>query len=224
MTQDKGNFWIVIGDVHGEISNISKIPAADQAEAIIINGDITNRGHKELADRILNEVQKINTNIYAHIGNMDSPEIEGLLQDKGWNIHARGVQLGQSIGLMGVGRSNPTPFGTPSEVQDEELSQWLKKAFEDIQHLEHKLVVTHAPPINTGMDRAGGGAHAGSQAVRDFIEHYQPDICISGHIHEAIGEEFLGRTKLLNPGMFSSGRYILVSETSQGVDASLKSI
>ncbi len=224
MTFEQGTFWIVIGDLHGEISNINKVPAADQAEAIIINGDITNAGHKELADRILNEIQKINTNIYAQIGNMDYSEIEKLLQDKGWNIHAQGVQLGQNIGLMGVGYSNPTPFGTPSEVQDQELSKWLKHAYKDIEHLEHKIVVTHTPPIKTSMDRVSEGVHVGSQAIREFIEHYQPDICISGHIHEAIGEEFLGRTKLLNPGMFSSGRYVLVNKTSQGIDAFLKSI
>jgi Icc-related predicted phosphoesterase len=47
--------------------------------------------------------------------------------------------------------------------------------------------------------------------VRQFIETYQPDICISGHIHESAGEDYLGATHVLNPGMLVQGGYVTVT-------------
>jgi Icc-related predicted phosphoesterase len=40
----------------------------------------------------------------------------------------------------------------------------------------------------------------GSTAVRDAIERYQPALSLHGHIHEARGVHWLGRTLALNPG------------------------
>ena len=41
----------------------------------------------------------------------------------------------------------------------------------------------------------------GSNAVRDAIKKFQPDIAIFGHVHEAEGlEEKVGKTKLINVG------------------------
>ena len=44
--------------------------------------------------------------------------------------------------------------------------------------------------------------HAGSTAIREFIESFQPDIVICGHIHEARGADKLGRSIMINPGPF----------------------
>jgi len=43
--------------------------------------------------------------------------------------------------------------------------------------------------------------HAGSTAVRDFIEKYQPEYFFCGHIHEAHGVEIaMGKTRARNVG------------------------
>jgi hypothetical protein len=45
------------------------------------------------------------------------------------------------------------------------------------------------------------GVHAGSAAVRDFIEKYQPEYFFCGHIHEAQGVEIvMGKTRARNVG------------------------
>src|SRR5260221_13003071 len=41
---------------------------------------------------------------------------------------------------------------------------------------------------------------AGSRAVRDAIEKYQPLLGLHGHIHESAGAIKLGRTLCINPG------------------------
>jgi Icc-related predicted phosphoesterase len=64
-----------------------------------------------------------------------------------------------------------------------------------------RVLICHAPPKNTKLDRAGEGRHFGSRAVRDFIEQVQPDYFYCGHIHEAAGQQdSLGRTQAWNVG------------------------
>jgi Icc-related predicted phosphoesterase len=73
----------------------------------------------------------------------------------------------------------------------------------------------HFPPVDTPIDQApklgkdlkpvvSGGevvmASAGSSAVRESIEDYQPLLGLHGHIHESRGAVEIGRTLCLNPG------------------------
>ena len=63
------------------------------------------------------------------------------------------------------------------------------------------MLICHAPPYGTALDRVRAGLHAGSTAVRDFIDKYQPDYFFCGHIHEAEGVEIaMGRTRARNVG------------------------
>lgn len=48
------------------------------------------------------------------------------------------------------------------------------------------LYVFHAPPNNTLLDILLSGEHAGSFAIREFIEKYQPRLTLHGHIHESV--------------------------------------
>jgi Icc-related predicted phosphoesterase len=41
---------------------------------------------------------------------------------------------------------------------------------------------------------------AGSTAVRELIETYQPVLSLHGHIHEGRGKTRIGRTQCVNPG------------------------
>jgi Icc-related predicted phosphoesterase len=55
--------------------------------------------------------------------------------------------------------------------------------------------------LNTALDRIHDGLHAGSRAVREFIERVQPMHFFCGHIHEAEGQVTqIGDTKARNVG------------------------
>ena len=66
--------------------------------------------------------------------------------------------------------------------------------------------------------------HVGSTAVREFIDLYQPDICVTGHIHEAKGEDRIGRTHVLNPGPLSQGGYVELIEGEGGLKGRLRQV
>jgi len=61
------------------------------------------------------------------------------------------------------------------------------------------VLATHTPPYGTSVDELPDGRHAGSRAIREFIEREQPRLCVCGHIHEGGGREhILGRTRVVN--------------------------
>ncbi len=77
------------------------------------------------------------------------------------------------------------------------------------QDLTESIMLFHAPPYDTGLDRAALDGkmvdyapldvHVGSIAIRRFIEQYQPLITLHGHIHESfsitgIWKECIGKT------------------------------
>jgi uncharacterized protein len=217
-------FWIGFGDIHEQTGNIRLIPELGEATAVIVSGDLTNRGRKNAAERILEQIRRINPRIYAQIGNMDYPEVEDFLDAQGMNIHARGLDIGHGVGLMGVGYSNPTPFGTPSEVSDDQLALWLAQAHESVKDLPHLLLVAHNPPFDTATDKVGGKVSVGSRAVRAFIESVQPEVCLTGHIHEARAEARIGKTQVINPGPLASGGYVLIRLTADGLQAQLRMV
>jgi len=67
--------------------------------------------------------------------------------------------------------------------------------------LDPLVLICHAPPHGTALDRVRDGVHAGSRSIRDFVDRRQPEYLFCGHIHEAEGVEIvLGKTKAVNVG------------------------
>ncbi|MCZ6874604.1 MAG: metallophosphoesterase [bacterium] len=202
---------IAFGDIHEYLHPLDALSTElRQADLILVSGDITRWRGPETASKILHAIKQYNPNLLAQIGNTDSWETHHHLEQLGINLHGRGHRFGD-IGIFGVGGSNSTPFYTPSEFSEEELATYLKIGYEMIQDAPCKILVAHCPPYQTAIDRLYSGYHVGSTSVRQFIETHQPDICISGHIHEAPGEDHIGKTLLLNPGMLAQGGYINVT-------------
>ncbi len=206
-------YWIGFGDLHGDSARVAEIPGLAGADGVLLSGDLTTRGSADEAARILDLVASINPRIHAQIGNMDPRPVEDVLSERGVNMHGRGLELAPGVGLMAVGWSTPTPFGTPSEMPDARLAGFLEQAHAQVVALGPPpalLLVAHDPPRDTKIDQVASGVHVGSASVRAFIERVQPDVCLSGHIHEARAIDVIGRTTVINPGMLSHGGYALI--------------
>lgn len=210
MRDEKEIYWIGFGDIHERATLIHKIEAASRAQGILIAGDLTNVGGRRAASRVIGEIEKINSRIYAQIGNMDTWEADTFLTEKQMNTHGTAVDLGYGVGLIGIGYSTPTPFNTPSEVSEKQLSQWLSEAHGMAAGFDHLILMSHTPPMGTKTDRISSGQSVGSTTVRRFIEDVQPDVCLTGHIHEAKSEDQIGKTRIVNPGLFAEGGYAVI--------------
>jgi uncharacterized protein len=217
-------FWIVFGDIHERVEAVERIDEVRLAEGVFLSGDLTNIGTREGAGRIVSTVAAMNPRVLAQIGNMDTPVVERVLTEQGINVHAQVRDLGGGVCLAAVGYSTPTPFGTPSEVDEAQICQWTHDVLEGAGAFEQVILMVHTPPRGSVVDRLPSGVHVGSPGVRALIEKYQPIIVVTGHIHEGAGEERIGRSHVLNPGAFAHGGYVRIDETPSGLVAGLRSV
>lgn len=222
-----GEYWIAIGDIHNDIGRLVDIPGLEEAAGVIVSGDLTIHGRVPQARTVMEAVRAFNPVIYAQYGNMDHAEINKYLEAAGWNIHLASRCLAPArdglpaIGVMGVGASTPTPFSTPSEVSEAQLRAWLDQTYVAAVEYAQLVLVVHTPPYDTAADSLGSGLHVGSPAVREFIERVQPEVCITGHIHESRCVDRLGKTVIVNPGAFGAGGFARLERTTVGLDVKL---
>ena len=215
---------ISFGDIHEDTSNLIKIKSElENADLIVISGDLTNYHGKVEAKKVLESVKRYNKRLLAQYGNLDQPEVDGYLTGEGINLHGNGYVFGD-IGIFGCGGSSPTPFNTPSEISESDIEKYLVNGYIKVKDAKWKIMVCHTPPKDTAIDVIRSGMHVGSQTVRDFIIKYKPHVCLSGHIHESRARDKIGDTIVLNAGMFRDGWYIEVMIDKKGVSSVLKSV
>ena len=202
---------MAFGDIHEYIHTLPSLAEPlRRADLILVTGDLTRWRGPDTAEKVLQAIREYNPNILAQVGNTDTWETHHYLNRLEINLHGQGYRFG-NLGIFGVGGSNLTPFYSPTEFSEEEIAEVLMTGYAAVADAPYKLLVAHCPPYHTKEERIFSGRHVGSTSVRQFIETYQPDICISGHIHESAGEDYLGATHVLNPGMLVQGGYVTVS-------------
>ncbi len=223
-------YWIGFGDIHGNMERFGEIDALAGARGVLVSGDLTNNGDARMAGEVLEAIRMINPNVYAQYGNMDLPEVNVFLEAQGWNLHARTRTLDSgdgalpAVGVVGLGASTPTPFGTPSEYPDSQMAAWLKNVAEQASKFPLLILVSHTPPYDTSTDCLSFGQHVGSPAVRAFIEQYQPDVCLTGHIHESQAVDTIGKTVIVNPGALADGGYVRIQRVKDKLEIALEHI
>jgi Icc-related predicted phosphoesterase len=191
---------LAIADPHGNYSSIQALlTKAGKIDVVMIAGDITNFGPDEKANEL---IEMFEQTVMAVPGNCDHTSIlEVLERSHAINLHKHIVIIDQ-ITFVGMGGSNPTPFCTPFEIEedvmDNELSQLLAKA-EDTGY--PIVLLTHAPPHNI-LDNVGD-AHVGCHTFANHMNKVRLIVC--GHIHEARGIVDNCGTLVINPGMASEG-------------------
>ena len=213
---------VSISDVHMATRNLARMTKVwRDTDLAIIAGDLTNFGGVEDARKVLDDVLAYCRKVLAVPGNLDQPETFPFFEREGIALHGRGMVI-DGVGIFGCGGSNLTPFKTPSEFTEDEIYAALAQGYEAVREVRPLIMVCHTPPLETKCDRIVSGKAVGSPAARRFIEENQPEVCISGHIHESAGVDRIGQTVVLNAGPFKGGGYIVVNTDSANVDARLE--
>ena len=144
--------------------------------------------------------------VYFVPGNMDSVELRDWPGDEDVHaLHGRCEYRG-SLALIGVGGSPHGPFRSPFEYDENEAALLLEKAVKSYSG-GNLILLSHCPPKDTKIDLAFTGEHAGSLAVRRFVEKVQPVLVVSGHIHEAQGIDAIRNSTLVNTGPAQRGNF-----------------
>jgi Icc-related predicted phosphoesterase len=144
---------------------------------------------------------------------LNTHQTDRVINPEGKVVHLDGIHRMVSIGL-----SNPTPWKTPREEEEDVLRKVIEASVEGIEDFSNVVFNVHAPPKDCTLDlaplldtrsnpprpvvRAGQSVMVGvgSVAVREAVERYQPLLALVGHIHESRGIVKIGRTTVINPG------------------------
>lgn len=208
---------LVITDIHSNPNLIYSYLDDNDVDEIIITGDVTEFGPEDLFIDILNKFSGY-ANVHALYGNCDPKNAQSLIEkSNATNIHDACSNIGK-IQLVGFGGSNPTPFDTPNEFDEESLYENLSKYSDELTTDSFTILVTHAPPYETNADKIESGAHVGSMSVRKIIEETQPTLNICGHVHESIGQDKIGKTTVINPGDAANGHACIIELSQDDID------
>jgi Icc-related predicted phosphoesterase len=160
---------LIFSDTHGDLRSLEQI-IAQPADVFIAAGDLSNFG--KMLDRCGEVLKPLGERLLVLPGNHETHQQTKTFCEKfGFvDFHRQLLQLGNS-NWAGLGYSNITPFKTPGEYPEEEISAAL-----------------------TAFD-------AGSPALRTWVEREKPVDLFCGHIHETAGmTDQLGSTKCFNVG------------------------
>jgi Icc-related predicted phosphoesterase len=188
---------VIFSDIHGQLPALAKL-MSQPADVYFAAGDLVNWGRGLAAVGAAMTRFANHKPVYVMPGNHESArDIETFCTEFGFvNFHGVTAELG-GVRFAGLGFSTPTPFGTPGEMSEEAMAAALKKFTE----YKPDVLICHSPPLDTPLDQIHEGLHAGSRAVREFIDQHQPAHFFCGHIHEAEGLVYqMGRTRAMNVG------------------------
>ncbi|MCX7886090.1 MAG: metallophosphoesterase [Verrucomicrobiae bacterium] len=210
---------LAFADIHGRFEKVASVlHAGHKPDVVIVAGDITQFGGPADVDEALRLWRPVAPVLFAVAGNLDTPAIEQHLQNVGISLNARCREV-NGVAFYGCSAA-PISIGTPYEIGEEEIAARLQQAAAGCKNAQRRVLVTHAPP-HLVLDRTHSGVHAGSRAVREFVERDQPQLTICGHIHEAAGQERLGPTLVVNCGPAMRGHYAVIELDGQGCRAEL---
>jgi Icc-related predicted phosphoesterase len=186
---------LVFSDIHGDLRALERLMAID-ADYYFAAGDLVSWGRG--LEKVGPILEPHRNRVYVLPGNHESAsDIAGFCSQFGFvDFHGGKLELAGAR-VAGLGYSSPTPFDTPGEYSEEEMAARLAK----FDAFQPSVMICHAPPLNTALDRVHDGLHAGSRAIHEFIDRVRPAHFFCGHIHEAEGQVIqMGPTRAVNVG------------------------
>ena len=195
---------LIISDAHDEQIFLDKISAIwnnGNYDYLLMLGDITTS--VRTIDNFMDKLNKNKKHVFVIPGNNEPEMVLKEYERLGIYLHKKRVNIKENgnLNIVGFGFSNPTPFGTPGELSEDEIYNQMSKLNID----NNTILLTHAPP--NGFFDDVRNAHVGSKAIRKIIEEKQPLINLSGHIHQRFGIDKLNRTYIMKIPALQFGKY-----------------
>ncbi len=221
------------GDVHASEVTRARIAESfaaveDQADLILLAGDLTTHGEPEQAEVLADACRGLRIPVCAVLGNHDlhmglGEEVSAVLTDAGLRMldhEAPAVELCDGdVGVVGTkgfvggftGSALPD-FGEPAlrqlyaetTVEVEAIHHGL----EEIAHCPIRIVVLHYAPTSDTLhgEPEGIWTYLGCDRLATPIAEYRPDVVLHGHAHAGSFEGAIGTVPVYNVAVHVTGR------------------
>ena len=183
-------------DMHGSVSALKKIKKKSKnCDIIVCGGDFTI--FEQNLNHFLKEFNALKKPFLMIHGNHEGEDELRHFCHKYKNIHFIHSShfIFKDVVFLGWG-------GGGFSLKDKEFEKKAKKFKKFLSKHKDKafVLVTHAPPYGTKLDKIGK-EHVGNKSIRNFIKENKVDLGISGHIHENDGEmDKIGKSTVIHPG------------------------
>jgi Icc-related predicted phosphoesterase len=183
-------------DLHGSLSMLKKISSMakkEKVDYIICAGDITIFG--DAMQQMVDKMDEIGIPVIMLHGNHEDEAKLRRLCEKTKNVLFMHKDILETDGHVFLCYG-----GGGFSATDKEFEQWSAQVMQKIREDKKIILVTHAPPYGTKLDKILDQP-AGNKSIRQFIKQVQPKLAISGHLHENSGlKDKIDNTKIVNPG------------------------
>ena len=185
---------LATADIHGSqyrLNIVLKNIERCSPDLVVICGDITQFGPKEVAKNFLDQIP---VETLALTGNIDSSDVGiGIDDSKAKNIEMQKI-VKDGISFVGINGVDSRRFKTFNE-----------KNLVD----EKSVIITHVPPYGS-QDKIFLGMHGGSRELREIVDKHKPRLVLCGHIHEDPGISKIGKTTIVNCSMGKRGEGAII--------------
>jgi Icc-related predicted phosphoesterase len=167
-------------------------------------------------------LNKIGVPVIVIPGNMDAPESLFFSHLFDYEMSWNNIKLVQE-NIFFYNEFFFSGFGgeiTENELERDFVLQYpVKKACFFMRKFYYlkgkKILMLHTPP-KSKLDFEKG-THKGFFGINKLIEWLKPDFVFCGHAHRARGEEWLGKSLVINPGPLKDGYFALLDTEEPNV-------
>ena len=196
---------VFLTDIHGNTDAALSIFEREEPDMVLIGGDVTDLGQS--LDGVIPFLDEIPAPTFVIPGNCDKREILQIFEaSAAVSVHKKTFDMG-NITIAGLGGSNPSPFGTPFEHQEDEIAEMLSSMLSSMKKNRWNILLTHAPPYGA-LDEVAPDVHVGCHSAAAVIREF--DIICCGHIHEQRAVSELNGRICVNPGPAKEGNYAVI--------------
>jgi Icc-related predicted phosphoesterase len=176
----------------------------DEADVLVIAGDLTRVGMPEEAEALVAELEGITLPIVTVLGNHDfhadcEKEITRVLESSGVHVlEGSALELDLDGGRLGVAGVKGFGLGFPgaeaSDFGEPEMKAYVRHAHDAADRLrdgltslatDHTVAVMHYSPVEATLDgeRREIWPFLGSHLLADAVDEFDVDLVVHGHAH-----------------------------------------
>jgi Icc-related predicted phosphoesterase len=227
------------GDIHASEATRERVEhafatVAEQADVILLAGDLTTTGEPEQARVLADACRELVIPVFAVLGNHDfhagrADDVRAIVEeanahvlDRSWKTCEVGdLQLGVvgTKGFVGGFPGSALPdFGEPllrrvyAETTAE--SEAIARGLQEVVHSDLRIVLLHYAPIQATVEGEPEGIHVmlGSDRLATPIAEFGADLVLHGHAHAGSFEGCIGKIPVYNVAVHVTGRDFWVFE------------
>ena len=191
---------LAFADLHSNIIAYEKIKAKVKKfkpDLIFCLGDFTY--FEQYIEQVMRKLNELKKPVYILHGNHESDVITRKLCQRYHNLVWMHNKIIPFKEYTIVGHGGGGFYTSGKSARDKDFDRLISK---NRKKLKGKLILlTHAPPRKTKLDKLTWAGHVGCESYAEFIKKYKPIIALSGHMHENFGiKDKKGKTTVCNPG------------------------